>query len=617
MSQIYISYRRNDAAGHAGRLYNQLCNYFRAEDIFFDHVNITSEDPFNMQIEEVIHRAKVVLVVIGPEWLKEIQMRRYHDHDVVRHELSVVLSLFASVKMPLIIPVLCGGASMPQATQLPDEIRALCDIKAHIIAESSYKQAVSRLFDHLKAIGLSPVTHTRHDERPIIYTKEQNTFQDSDTTIISTDTKNRETIKQSAEGHRHLEALPKHDPNSHAGESWADHSDAFANMPNMTSILGDRADFDAMTKSLNEQDLYMKLGKGLTDPDHSDNLANMYKTTSLFGGRADLKAMTKTFHDQEFTLERIKSLIDTGLTDSLAELPNVASILKDRGYVDAAAKTLHDLELAQERFQDLIGTGLVDHRANENSMTSILTDKGKADAVNAFFRKQESNLAHIKGIIDLSLVDNLTSETHLASIFGESVNKATETLHDQEWTLQRIHENGPPDIGTALANALAAKDISGFKEVTHAFSEFGENLKRMKGLIGLDNGNISGQGSNASSTINDTCDIATSNTEISKEPDAKRTGQKIIAFDPFLLAYRLVLERIAPIELLAKPDANSLLEAITKMQPGKQGVERLTNIWQTLEAKHGDAPPNPLWYAWAQTVYDKDSEVLLQRVVSS
>ena len=36
MASIFVSYRRTDAAGHAGRLYDQLANRFGAANIFKD-----------------------------------------------------------------------------------------------------------------------------------------------------------------------------------------------------------------------------------------------------------------------------------------------------------------------------------------------------------------------------------------------------------------------------------------------------------------------------------------------------------------------------------------------------------------------------------------------------
>ena len=36
MPRIFISYRRDDSAGHAGRLFDRLADYFGREQVFID-----------------------------------------------------------------------------------------------------------------------------------------------------------------------------------------------------------------------------------------------------------------------------------------------------------------------------------------------------------------------------------------------------------------------------------------------------------------------------------------------------------------------------------------------------------------------------------------------------
>ncbi len=67
---IFISYRRSDAAGYAGRLFDRLRSWFDLDALFFDVDGIEAGDTFPARIERAIGAAKVALVVIGPGWLK-------------------------------------------------------------------------------------------------------------------------------------------------------------------------------------------------------------------------------------------------------------------------------------------------------------------------------------------------------------------------------------------------------------------------------------------------------------------------------------------------------------------------------------------------------------------
>ena len=71
---IFISYRRGDAGGHAALLKRCLVEYFDTDQIFFDVGSIESSADFRARIEPALTHARVVLVVIGPDWLDEIRL---------------------------------------------------------------------------------------------------------------------------------------------------------------------------------------------------------------------------------------------------------------------------------------------------------------------------------------------------------------------------------------------------------------------------------------------------------------------------------------------------------------------------------------------------------------
>ena len=64
-SAVFISYRREDAAGHAGRLYDSLASRFRDDHVFMDVDTIRGGDVFSEAIDNALNASDVVVVLIG------------------------------------------------------------------------------------------------------------------------------------------------------------------------------------------------------------------------------------------------------------------------------------------------------------------------------------------------------------------------------------------------------------------------------------------------------------------------------------------------------------------------------------------------------------------------
>ena len=67
---IFISYRRSDAAGHARALNRDLCRRFEKDLIFFDRQSIESGDVFPEELSKAVAECRILLALIGPEWLQ-------------------------------------------------------------------------------------------------------------------------------------------------------------------------------------------------------------------------------------------------------------------------------------------------------------------------------------------------------------------------------------------------------------------------------------------------------------------------------------------------------------------------------------------------------------------
>ncbi|MDP2017909.1 toll/interleukin-1 receptor domain-containing protein [Hydrogenophaga sp.] len=150
MDGIFISYRRDDSAGYAGRLYDRLSAHFGAERVFMDVEGIELGTDFVTAIEQAVGSCKVLMVVIGDEWLSTTDAagrRRLDDpHDFVRLETRVALDREIRV-----VPVLVGGALMPRADELPDELRSLARRQA---IEISHKQWEASTRELIRALNI-------------------------------------------------------------------------------------------------------------------------------------------------------------------------------------------------------------------------------------------------------------------------------------------------------------------------------------------------------------------------------------------------------------------------------------------------------------------------------
>lgn len=124
MRAIFISYRREDAEGQAGRLFNDLAEQFGEHSVFMDVAGIEPGRDFRRAIDEQVASCGVLLALIGKSWLDakdESGRRRLDDPmDFVRLETASAMKR----EIP-VIPVLVQGASMPRADQLPPDLAEL------------------------------------------------------------------------------------------------------------------------------------------------------------------------------------------------------------------------------------------------------------------------------------------------------------------------------------------------------------------------------------------------------------------------------------------------------------------------------------------------------------
>jgi hypothetical protein len=161
--RIFLSYRREDSAAWAGRLHDSLAALFGERNIFQDVVAVQPGEDFTDAIERALSQSEAALVVIGPRWLTVTDAagtrRLDQSDDFVRAELMAALAHELRV-----IPVLVGGATMPNAAQLPSGLGPLAQRQAVALRDSAWHQDLDTLVRALR--GEQPTRRRRR--RPFI-----------------------------------------------------------------------------------------------------------------------------------------------------------------------------------------------------------------------------------------------------------------------------------------------------------------------------------------------------------------------------------------------------------------------------------------------------------------
>lgn len=150
-ARIFISYRRDDSRGDAGRLTDDLKKFFGSNRTFRDIETIEPGVDFVEALNRAVSQCPVLLAIIGPNWLsaKDSEGRRRLDdvNDFIRLEIGTALRRNIRV-----IPVLVGGAAMPKAEELPADLQTLARRQAYELSDRRWEFDVDHLVESLEPI---------------------------------------------------------------------------------------------------------------------------------------------------------------------------------------------------------------------------------------------------------------------------------------------------------------------------------------------------------------------------------------------------------------------------------------------------------------------------------
>ena len=172
-SGIFVSYRRDDSSGHAGRLADRLVEHFGRNRIFVDIDTIEPGEDFVTVIENAVGSCEILIAVIGQKWLSATGSGRLDNpNNFVRLEIGTALRRNIRV-----IPVLVQRATMPKPQDLPEDLVQLARRNAIELSDLRWQTDVDQLISVLekvlakevkaKQLGTSdPVAESKTAEEP-------------------------------------------------------------------------------------------------------------------------------------------------------------------------------------------------------------------------------------------------------------------------------------------------------------------------------------------------------------------------------------------------------------------------------------------------------------------
>jgi hypothetical protein len=163
-NKIFVSYRRQDASGEAGRLVDHLQEVFGEDSVFLDVETIEAGLDFIQAIEKALSSCSILIAMIGPHWasMKDPQgnLRLFNKDDFIRIEISAALKRDIRV-----IPVLVNGAMMPNPEDLPEDLQGLTRRHAQELSSSRWKYDSDQLTSVLSKI-IEPKPQPKPQPKP-------------------------------------------------------------------------------------------------------------------------------------------------------------------------------------------------------------------------------------------------------------------------------------------------------------------------------------------------------------------------------------------------------------------------------------------------------------------
>jgi tetratricopeptide (TPR) repeat protein len=147
--KIFISCRRDDSFGMAGRLRDRLAKAFGWKNVFMSVDHISAGVDFEVHWNNKIAACQILLTVISPGSLDvkdEAGQRLLHrSDDPVAIEISAALA--RNIRL---IPVLIDGARMPKESELPDPLKPIARLQAIEVRQLHFDRDAEALVERVR-----------------------------------------------------------------------------------------------------------------------------------------------------------------------------------------------------------------------------------------------------------------------------------------------------------------------------------------------------------------------------------------------------------------------------------------------------------------------------------
>ena len=155
MRTIFLSYRTDDSVHATMAISDRLVAHFGRDSVFRDQDSIRIGTLYPRRIRRALERSDIVLAVIGPNWLdaRDSRGRRRIDNprDWVRTELRMAFRR----EIP-VVPVLLDRTPLPEAEQLPADLRQLPLSTYHLVRHQSMAADLDALIEKLGPATAAP-----------------------------------------------------------------------------------------------------------------------------------------------------------------------------------------------------------------------------------------------------------------------------------------------------------------------------------------------------------------------------------------------------------------------------------------------------------------------------
>ena len=159
MTEIFINYRRDDVPGQVGRLYGRLVDHYGDECVFMDVESLVLGQRFEQVILERIKQAKVMLVVMGPNW-QAVRPRPDGEPDLFQVEVETAIANNTTISALLI-----DRTTVPDTKALPAALQKVFDRQTFSIRQEAFNRDVSALIEGLEKTNIKP--SRRHQRRRV------------------------------------------------------------------------------------------------------------------------------------------------------------------------------------------------------------------------------------------------------------------------------------------------------------------------------------------------------------------------------------------------------------------------------------------------------------------